>query len=112
MRQSFDFLKRHGGWLKWPIALGLFSLLYLLNREQIDKLQFGEIRWEFAAIAFLLCGGSILLTFLRWFYLVSALEFEFRIRDAVRLGFLGYVFNYVMPGAIGGDVWKAGAKIR
>jgi len=39
--------------------------------------------------------------------LVSALNFKFRIRDAFRLGFIGYLFNYVAPGSAGGDLVKA-----
>jgi glycosyltransferase 2 family protein len=49
------------------------------------------------------------LTFTRWYLLVWAQEFEFTFRDAIRLGFVGYISNYIMPGAVGGDLIKAGA---
>ena len=39
--------------------------------------------------------------------LVRAQEFTFRWRDAVRYGFVGMVMNYVAPGAVGGDLFKA-----
>ena len=44
---------------------------------------------------------------MRWFFLVRALNLPFRLRDACRLGFLGYLFNFVAPGAVGGDLFKA-----
>ncbi|GAB4144435.1 MAG: lysylphosphatidylglycerol synthase transmembrane domain-containing protein [Planctomycetaceae bacterium] len=107
IRNGFEHFKHHAHWLKWPLAAGLLALLYVLNRDQLADLGERSLRWQYATIGFLLCGGSILLTFLRWYLLVWALEFEFRIRDAIRLGFLGYVSNYVGPGAVGGDAVKA-----
>lgn len=106
-RGGIHSLLRYVGLLKWPLAIGILALLFYLNREQVAKLDIRTIRWDFAAIAFLLCGGAMLLTFYRWYLLVWALEFPFRLRDAIRLGFLGVACNYVSLGAIGGDVAKA-----
>ncbi|MBW3542043.1 MAG: flippase-like domain-containing protein, partial [Planctomycetes bacterium] len=39
-------------------------------------------------------------------------DFPFRIRDALRLGFIGYLFNFVAPGAVGGDLVKASLIAR
>ena len=47
------------------------------------------------------------LSFIRWFMLVRALDIPFTLRAAFRLGFLGYLLNFVGPGAVGGDVFKA-----
>lgn len=77
------------------------------NWDSLLKLRDRPKNWGFLAAAFLLCGGSTLLTFLRWYLLVSAQEFPFRIRDAMRLGFLGLVCNYFGPGSVGGDIVKA-----
>lgn len=66
-----------------------------------------SVHWLSLLIAIALCGGAILLTFLRWFCLVAALRFQFTIRDAMRLGFIGYLFNFVAPGSVGGDLVKA-----
>ena len=92
--------------LKWVIALGIVVYLVSQNRDQFERLVNEPIHWEFLVAAFVLCGGSIVLTFYRWYLLVIALEFPFRFGDALRLGFLGYLFNYVAPGAVGGDVVK------
>lgn len=100
-------LARYGTPLKWLFALGLLGTLFYLNRETFRGLSLEAVRWEFAAIAFALCGGSILLTFVRWYLLVWAQEFDFSLKSAIQLGFLGYVSNYIAPGAVGGDAVKA-----
>jgi len=93
--------------LKWPLALGLLAWLFYTNRDHFPKLAERDIHWEFAGVALLLCGSAILMTFVRWFLLVQAQGFDFALKDAVRLGFLGFVSNYVAPGAVGGDAVKA-----
>jgi len=61
----------------------------------------------------LLLGGwaiifvGVLITIVRWFLLVRTLDLPFRFRDALRLGFLGYMLNFVSPGSVGGDLFKA-----
>jgi uncharacterized membrane protein YbhN (UPF0104 family) len=96
-------------WLKWPVALSLIAWLGYQNREQFERLLSGEqeIHWMFLAAAFALCMSSTILTFFRWYLLVVALDFPFQFRDALRLGFLGHLFNYIAPGAVGGDAIKA-----
>ena len=42
--------------------------------------------------------AALVVTFLRWHRLVTALGLPFRVRDAIRLGFIGNVFNLVIPG--------------
>jgi uncharacterized protein (TIRG00374 family) len=55
---------------------------------------------------------SILITFLRWYVLVRAVELPFRLLDALRLGFIGLFFNTFMPGSVGGDIIKAAFLAR
>jgi uncharacterized protein (TIRG00374 family) len=59
------------------------------------------------ASAFGLSFAAICITFLRWYMLVRAISLPFRLRDAFRLGFLGYLLNFVSVGAVGGDLFKA-----
>jgi uncharacterized protein (TIRG00374 family) len=47
------------------------------------------------------------ITFLRWYLLVRAVELPFTVRDALRLGALGYLFNFISLGSVGGDLFKA-----
>lgn len=102
-----NLLKKSWTWLKWPVALALLGWLCYQNGDALRKVRESEKNWGYLAAAFVLCGGSTLLTFFRWYLLVSAQEFPFRIRDAMRLGFLGILFNYIAPGSVGGDIMKA-----
>lgn len=112
MAERASILRRLLGWLKWPLAIGLITLLVYQNRDQFQRLFTEPVRWEFLIAAFVLCSSSILLTFFRWYLLVKAQDFPFTLTDAIRLGFLGYLFNYVGPGIIGGDLGKAVLMVR
>ena len=73
---------------------------------------FGELRdhpkdWGQLILAVLMCLLAVSASFYRWYLLVRALDIPFHIRDAVRLGFLGYLFNFVALGSTGGDLVKA-----
>lgn len=73
-----------------------------------QHVQRGEpIHAGYLLIAFLIAVFSSLLTFVRWYVLVRAVELPFRLLDAFRLGFIGLFFNTFMPGSVGGDVIKA-----
>jgi len=99
--------KRHWGWLRWLLALGIMGLLFFRYRDQFRELIERQIDYRYLFLAFLLCGGSIALTCYRWHLLVWALGFTFRFANAIRLGFIGYLCNYIAPGAAGGDLVKA-----
>ena len=60
----------------------------------------------------LACGAALVLatvcvTISRWYLLVRALDLKFRVADAFRLGFLGFLLNFVGGGSVGGDLFKA-----
>ena len=63
--------------------------------------------WPLLGIAWILVISAVFLTFVRWYLLVRAIDLPFRLRDAFRLGFLGYLFNFISLGAVGGDLFKA-----
>jgi uncharacterized membrane protein YbhN (UPF0104 family) len=94
-------------WLKWPVALGILAWMYYANREYFSRISATPKDWTYAWLALALVGGSMLITFGRWYLLVRAQEFPFRLRDAVRYGFIGVMSNYVGPGSVGGDLFKA-----
>jgi uncharacterized protein (TIRG00374 family) len=50
---------------------------------------------------------AVILSFLRWRCLVLAFGIPFSVREALRLGFLGYLLNFISFGSVGGDVFKA-----
>lgn len=93
------------------IAISVAILAYLvrdaLNNQAFDQLQQQPKHWGLLAAAWVVCGSAVLLTLLRWYYLVRALQLPFRLRDALRLGFLGYLANFAPLGIVGGDLLKS-----
>jgi hypothetical protein len=63
--------------------------------------------WELLASAAAVCFAAVMITFVRWYYLVRALDIPFTLREAIRLGFLGFLFNLAPMGIVGGDLLKA-----
>jgi uncharacterized protein (TIRG00374 family) len=55
---------------------------------------------------------AILITFVRWYILVRALDLPFTLRHAFRLGVIGYFWSALLPGSITGDVIKAAFLAR
>jgi uncharacterized membrane protein YbhN (UPF0104 family) len=73
-----------------------------------QHVQRGEpIRADYLLLALVVGLVSTLLTFVRWYILVRAVELPFRLFDAFRVGFIGLFFNTFMPGSVGGDVIRA-----
>ena len=50
---------------------------------------------------------AMMCTFFRWYMLVRVIDSRFTLRAAYLLGFIGNLFNLVIPGAVGGDLIKA-----
>ena len=63
-----------------------------------------------AAFGFYMAGIS--LSFARWYALVRVIDRRFTLGQAFLLGFIGNVFNLVIPGAVGGDFIKAAYLVR
>ena len=99
--------RRHWAWVSWVLGLLLLTWVLRQNWDVVKRLVAQPLHWPSLVTALTLCGSSILLTFVRWFLLVKAQGFSFSIRDALRLGFIGYAFNFAFPGAVGGDLVKA-----
>lgn len=92
------------------IALPLAILVWLvvsLDRDQLRQLGQRPIRWPLLGCGFALAMFSVCATFVRWYLLVRALDLPFRVADAFRLSFVGYLLNFVAFGSVGGDLFKA-----
>ncbi|MBU4399414.1 MAG: flippase-like domain-containing protein, partial [Planctomycetes bacterium] len=63
--------------------------------------------WGILVLAWWSCAVAVLLTFIRWWYLVRALDIPCPFFDAIRIGFWGYLFNLAPLGIVGGDLVKA-----
>jgi glycosyltransferase 2 family protein len=64
------------------------------------------------AIAGACAAIGLLLTIVRWWVLARALDLPLPPREAFRLGMLGYFFNTLLPGSVGGDLFKMAAMVR
>jgi uncharacterized membrane protein YbhN (UPF0104 family) len=104
---AMRFLADSWVWLKWPVAIGILAWMYYANQDNILKIAATPKVWGFAVLALLLITIANLITFVRWYLLVRAQEFPFRVRDAVRYGFIGVISNYISLGSVGGDLFKA-----
>ncbi|MGE0759459.1 MAG: lysylphosphatidylglycerol synthase transmembrane domain-containing protein [Pirellulaceae bacterium] len=82
-------------------------LVASIDAEQWHDLTRRHIDWSLLSAAFLLEFFALCLTFVRWYWLVRVLGISFSLADAFRLSFLGYLFNFVSVGSVGGDLFKA-----
>jgi glycosyltransferase 2 family protein len=98
------------GLIKYAVGLALLAYVVASNWQGPQGLKEAltrPVQWAPFAIAGALFGFAALLTFYRWWILVRALDLEFGLGNAVRLGLVGFFFNTLLPGGVGGDIVKA-----
>ena len=93
--------------IQLALAVGILGTLVWLNRDELVKLHHQPKRWGFLALGFAFCLAAMLTTFVRWYVLIWAQGLPFRLRDGLRISFIGYLFNQIIPGAVSGDFVKA-----
>ena len=77
------------------------------SRLQDQATQWQMSNWLLLGGAFVVGLGAVAPTFFRWWAMVRALDLPFRLQDAFRLGFVGFLFNFLTLGVVGGDSLKA-----
>jgi glycosyltransferase 2 family protein len=87
-------------------------LVYDATQSKAHGNVFAELRdrpkdWELLFAAWGANTFATMLTFIRWWFLIRALDIPCRFRDAVRFSFWGYLFNMAPLGIVGGDVVKS-----
>jgi uncharacterized protein (TIRG00374 family) len=96
---------------KYGVSIGIiYWLITDVNRtnpEAFSRLTEDAKNWPLLLTATVLCFSAVSLTIYRWYLLVRALDLPFRVRDAFRLGYLGFMLNFVSVGSVGGDLFKA-----
>ncbi len=112
MRFCGQWISKNQNWLKWLVAVGILGFLFTKHGESFQQLEWSKVNVLGFVGAIGLCFIAQVLTYSRWFLLIWAQDLPFAYRDAIRLGFIGYVFNYVAPGAVGGDVVKASLLVK
>lgn len=99
--------------LKLGISFGLIAYLIWSATQSTDKVNvFANLRdqpknWWMLFAAWAISTTGVLLTFVRWWYLVRALDIPCRFADAIRISFWGFLFNLAPLGIVGGDLVKA-----
>ncbi|MBI3465939.1 MAG: flippase-like domain-containing protein [Planctomycetes bacterium] len=95
--------------LKFGVSGAIIGYLIYDARQDntFARLRDGQKQWGQLLLAGGCISSSIMLTFVRWHFLARALQLKFGVRDALRLGFIGYLFNFVSLGSVGGDLFKA-----
>lgn len=88
-------------------AIIAFLIQHARGADGFSDLVSRPKHWGLLGGAFLLLLLALCTSIARWHLLVRALDLPFRVRDAFRLGFLGYLFNFVSLGSVGGDLFKA-----
>lgn len=93
-------------------AFGLLGLVLWRNREQIHAVFSHPLDLRLLVLGVVIFQASLFITYIRWYLLVKVIEPKFTLRPTLLLGFIGYVFNLVIPGAVGGDFIKAAYLVR
>jgi glycosyltransferase 2 family protein len=95
--------------LKIALAVAIFAYLLVQAREHksFTRLVEGQKHWPSLAAGAVCAFTAAMLCFLRWHLLIRAVGIAMRLTDTLRLGALGFALNFVSPGAIGGDLFRA-----
>ncbi|HMP04909.1 MAG TPA: lysylphosphatidylglycerol synthase transmembrane domain-containing protein [Lacipirellulaceae bacterium] len=95
--------------VKGGLAAAILAYLFFQLRDDdgFQRLLEQPKNWGMLAAAQALVLTALAVNYIRWYVLGRALDLDFSIRDAFRLGALGMLLNQVSPGALGGDLFKA-----
>jgi uncharacterized membrane protein YbhN (UPF0104 family) len=94
------------------LSFALLTLVVWQNRVEFAAVFSRPLDLRLLGLAFLISQVGLLITFLRWFTLVRVIEPAMALRTTLVLGYIGYVFNLVIPGAVGGDLIKVAYLAR
>lgn len=77
------------------------------NPDIFAQLRTSQKNWALLGTSVALIFAANTLCFIRWHILLRAIEINISIFNTLRLGFLGFLFGFVAPGQLGGDLFKA-----
>ena len=100
-------LKKTSECFRGLLGIGLLAFLFHLYRDQYTDFIGRETDYLFLGLGVALASTATILAFYRWFLLARGQNLALRFRDAVRLGFVSNLFNYLAPGTAGGDIVRA-----
>jgi len=112
------FLKRYKGPIQYIIGFALLAYVISKNWEGkngqpgLKDLLHQTPDFLMLGLAALCIFTATMLQFYRWYLLVRGVGLPFTLRNAVRLGMVGFFYNTFLPGSVGGDAVKAFFLIR
>lgn len=100
-----------GNLLRFGLSFAIVGYL-VTDVARNDPTTFEQLRtdpkqWELLFAAALCLFGALMLGWTRWCLLARVLGLRVRFRDAYRVGFFGYMLDFLALGTMGGDVAKA-----
>jgi uncharacterized protein (TIRG00374 family) len=93
--------------LKYGIGLGLLTYVVIANWSGLADAAKRKIHFGPLLLAAAVTAVGLLITFVRWYILVRAVDLPFTVYNAIRFGLIGYYFSMFLPSSVGGDVLKA-----
>ncbi len=107
-RAEFPLKKATVIFLKVALPAALFAyLLWRVDPEHYREFWAQPKRLDLMLLAQLTAFLATVIGILRWRWLVISFDIPFTIGESLRLGFLGYLLNFISFGSVGGDVFKA-----
>ncbi len=94
--------------VKLALIAGLFAYLIYraLQGSAFSELDLRSVNILFLALGFFFNLAATTITIVRWRALVEALEVKLSLSDALKYGFIGFMFNLSPIGIVGGDAIK------
>jgi uncharacterized membrane protein YbhN (UPF0104 family) len=101
--------KRFAALAKLAVSAALLGYLVVkaTHDESFQQLREQPKHWPLLATALLFELAAVVVGIVRWRLLVAAVEIPFSLREAFRLGFLGFLLNFFTLGTVGGDAIRA-----
>jgi uncharacterized protein (TIRG00374 family) len=93
--------------LKVGVAIALITWLVAGKQLELAELSRVKERWPWLVLAQLPFGAVLLIAARRWQLLLRAQGIHYRFADMYSLTLIGWAFNQLLPGTLGGDVIKA-----
>jgi glycosyltransferase 2 family protein len=103
--------RRHlSGILRVAVSVALVCGLVYIAGTADTLAQLKLVRWQVVALVAVILSSNVLVVAPRWALILTALGSPIRSATLIRSVFLGFLFNQLLPTAVGGDalrVWDA-----
>ena len=93
--------------LKFAASFAILAWLFSKSQAEFESFIEREKQWGWVGLGFLAALAAHVIGFVRWRVMVRALGLPFTLFDAIRIGFIGVLFNLGPFGVVGGDGLRA-----